>query len=427
MIVKIDLNIPYGKRFLKFSLPSDRLLGVLENPSIKTKDVKKLLSESFVAHQSKNRLDILTRDKKKVLIVVPDCTRSAHLREILPPFLRRIRNKPCGIDIIVATGLHKKHNMRQLGELLGGDVIKQYNVISHDHAEKSLINLGSTKDGIPIILNKNLKNHDLVVSIGVIEPHLYAGYSGGAKTVAIGLAGEGTINATHNVKFLDNPLTKIGSIKENSFQNALWEIIDKSPIGFSVNVVNDQNGRALKIFSGTPREVFKDGTDFAKRVFEVEVKKPSSLAICGIGYPKDINLYQASRAINYILNDRPIIRKGGVLIVAAELKRGAGDGVSEKRFYKELKNMGSPEDFTEKIKRKGCIAGEHRAYMVAKGILDYKIIFVSKGRKNLMKGLPFGYFENLYDALDCADGILGRGSKIYVIPRALSTIARLKS
>ena len=414
----MTINIPYGRCALKLSLPENRLLGILQNKMEPAKSISKLVLKAL-------REKDVPFCKKKVLIVVPDATRSGHLKEILPALLKKISIPSRSMDIIIATGLHKKHTPDQLRRLLGFPILKRCRILQHDPYGKSCLHFGKTKYDVPAALDKRVLNYDFIISIGVIEPHLYAGYSGGAKTIAIGLAGEATINATHSVKFLDDAATNIGSLEGNHFQETLWHIIENISPVFSINTVNDPDGKALKVFAGPVKDVFKKGTDFAKTVFEVEAKTKADIVICGIGCPKDVNLYQASRAINYILSvDKPVVRKGGVVIVAAELRDGIGESYAEKRFYEELKNMRSAENFVNHVRIKGCVAGEHRAYMVAKALLDYKVIFVTKGFKNFMEGLPIEYCENLSDALQRAEDVVGKYAKIYVIPRALATIAR---
>lgn len=411
---KIDLEIPYGKSSLAFSLPAKRLIGVLEPDAPAEKDIKGLLADSLDREPNTSRLKGILSGKKSILIVVTDATRNAHLKKIVPEVLKRIDDGIVKIDIMIATGMHKKHTKDQLKELLGEGVLKRYNVLNHEQDKRFLTNLGSTRMGIPIVLDARLKDYGSVISIGVVEPHLYAGYSGGAKTVAIGLAGEETISATHSVRFLDDPGTTIGSVIGNPFQDTLWEIAERVRLAFSINIVNDLNGRAIAVFSGNTKKVFEEGVLFAKKIFEVQVKEAADIVICGIGYPKDINLYQASRAINYITSvDKPILKKGGVLMIAAELEGGVGGSAAEERFYARLKDMRSPEDFLKTVKKSGCLAGEHRAYMVAKGLLDYDIIFVTKDRGGLMSGLPFESFRNIDDALQRADNLTGKECGIY--------------
>lgn len=414
----MNINLPYGDSFLNLSLPSERVLGVLQNKKFERKDARKLLLRAL------RQVEFPFR-KKKALIVVPDATRSAHLKELLPVLMEKLSTPGRTIDIIIATGLHKHHTPEQLQKLLGAPIVKRYKVIQHDPSAHAVVNFGNTEYDVPATLDKAVLDHDLLISIGVIEPHLYAGYSGGAKTIAIGLAGAATINATHSIKFLDDPTTNIGSLKGNRFQETLWHILDNVQPVFSINTVNDQDGKALKVFCGPVKDVFKKSTEFAREVFEIGTKDLCDIAICGIGYPKDVNLYQASRALNYVLSvDKPVVRKGGVVIVAAELKEGIGQSIAEKRFHDELKKMDSPAGFINHIKQEGCIAGEHRAYMVARAMVDYTVIFVNTSRESFMEGLPFDFYTDMQDALAKAQTITGKDSKIYIIPRSLATIPR---
>jgi nickel-dependent lactate racemase len=416
----MKINLPYGNGSIGFSLPDKRVLGILQNKELEHKNVRKLLLKSL------RQKDVPFR-KKKVLVVVPDATRSAHLKEILPILMEKITSPGRSIDIIIATGLHKKHTPDQIQRLLGAPIMKHHKILQHDPSEGSCVNFGKTKYDVPATLDKALLNYDFIISIGVVEPHLYAGYSGGAKTIAIGLAGADTINATHSIKFLDDPATNIGSLKGNIFQQTLWHLLENIPPVFSINTVNDQDGKALKIFCGPVKDVFEKSVDFAAKVFEVEAAQMCDIAICGVGYPKDINLYQASRAINYVLSvDRPVVKKGGLIIVAAELKDGMGKSLTENRFYEELKKMRSAEEFIGHIMKEGCIAGEHRAYVVAKAMVDYKIMFVNSTHMDFMDGLPFKFFKDMESALQAAENIAGIDSKIYVIPHALATIAKAR-
>ena len=420
----MNINIPYGNGQIRFSIPRKRVAGILNNKKFPAKNIKPLIAQAL----SDKTLENMVLGKKKILIVVPDATRSAHLTDLLPAILRKIASGQRKIDIIIATGLHKKHTPEELKKLLGASIVRRCDILQHDPSKDSVIDFGLTEYGVPITLDKNLLNYEFVISIGVIEPHLYAGYSGGAKTIAIGLAGEATINATHSVRFLDDPSVNIGNLVENKFQETLWHIIDKIQLSFSVNIVNSPGGKAIKVFAGPTRDVFKDGAILAKKVFEVKVKRQAQIAICGIGCPKDINLYQASRALNYILNaDGSIVQKKGFVIVAAEMKDGIGSSFAEKRFYEELRNMRSPKDFLSRVKAGGCVAGEHRAYMVAKVLMDYNVLFVSAGKRDFLQNLPFKSFSNIKDALSYADGIRGKNTKIYFVPRSLATIARADS
>jgi nickel-dependent lactate racemase len=414
----MKIKLPYGKGHLNISLPDKDVLGVLQNKEASYKNIRKPLLKAL------RQFEIPFR-KKKVLIVVPDSTRHAHLKEILPLLIERIDNPSREIDIIIATGLHRRHTPEEVARLVGARIVKRHKILHHDPSENAVMSLGRTDDGVTITLDKAVSRYDLLISVGVVEPHLYAGYSGGAKTIAIGLAGERTINATHGILFLDDPGTGVGSVEGNRFQETLWKALESLGPVLAVNTVNDQNGNAIKVFCGPVREVFDKCVKFADSVFAVKVARKSDIAICGIGYPKDVNLYQASRAMNYVLSvDSPVVRTGGALIIAAELKDGIGSSAAEKRFYDGLKRMSSPEDFIGRIRKDGCVAGEHRAYMVAKAMLDHTIIFVNERPEAFMKGLPFIFVENMNKALEEAMAKTGRDPGIYVIPHSLATIPR---
>jgi nickel-dependent lactate racemase len=363
----------------------------------------------------------------RICLVVPDSTRQAHLKEVLPVILRNIRHTGRIVDIIAATGLHRPHSAAELKELVGSSVFKRCRVMSHCQRKSSLIHLGRTRSGVPIVLNKRVLQYDLIVSVGLIEPHLYAGYSGGAKTVAVGLAGKETVDATHGVRFLSDPDTGIGSIRRNPFQLALWEIAQKAPVRFAVNVINDPSGRAVAAFAGPVKAVFEAGCRFSKRIYEVGAGCAADVVICGVGNPKDVNLYQASRAMNYVLDSgSPVLKKGGVLIIAAELRDGAGKSRTERLFYETLKNIDSPREFLSSVMKRGCVAGEHRAYMVARALIDYKIVFVSRRKGPLFRGLPIKCFGDIESAVRYSAGITGPSARIWIIPKALSTIARVR-
>lgn len=426
MIRKADMKItiPYGKSSMSCEVSEERILGVLKGSVSSAGDPLELLRSAMDNPIHSSSFEEGLRGKKSVLIVVTDSTRKAFLDIMLPVVIEKIRSSTdAPITIIVATGMHKRHTDPELRELLGEDAFKSCKVLCHDQLADSLEVLGQTANGVPIVLDKEIFRHDHIITIGVIEPHLYAGFSGGFKTLAIGLAGKATINATHSVRFLDDPLVAIGSVDRNAFQNTLREIVGKARIDFTINTVSDPGGKPVKIFAGDTKGVFDAGVSFSRNIFEARADRLSDVVVCGVGYPKDINLYQASRAINYVVNvDRPVMRKDGLIIVVAELVKGYGDSAAELKFYEDLKRIRFVKDYVEKIRSDGCGAGEHRTFMVAKAMLEYRIAFVCREKAAFMENLPFPFFSSLENALRHADESTGKSSRMYIIPHALSTI-----
>ncbi|MFC1620838.1 lactate racemase domain-containing protein [Candidatus Omnitrophota bacterium] len=332
----------------------------------------------------------------KTIIAVPDFTRKAHLKTILPPLLKKLKGQD--VEIIIATGLHRTPTKKEIKDNIGqphnlaGCRTATCEVNVHNYRKRSVAYFGKTKTGVPIYLNKKLKNADSIITVGVVEPHLYAGYSGGTKVVAIGLAGEKTINATHHPRFLDKPGTRICSIKNNPFRRFIEEVSNLLPITYSINIVNTN---PPKIFKGAPRASFKKATSYCKKIYEKKDNKKLGVIICDTPREKSINIYQASRTFNYTTN----IKKNGIILVKADLKEGFGKGLGEKRFMKKMLNMKNPKKLIADIKKKGCLAGEHRAYMVAKAMLNARLGFISKNaRLYKNKPLPFLFFKNMKEA-----------------------------
>src|SRR3989338_7403397 len=392
-------EVAYCDGSLKFSLRKGRPAGIIENASPAKRSARAVLKESLGA-EVRARLCRLFKDKRRLLVVVPDLTRKAHLRDILPEVLR-IPSRACKVGIVAATGLHLPHSGEELMRLVGREICKRYNVFSHTQEKTHLADFGRTRSGHSIVLNRCLNEYDSIISVGVIEPHLYAGFSGGAKTIAIGLAGEAVINSTHHPRFLDDKRVGLGMIRGNPFQDLLWDIAKRFPVVFSVNVVNDSRGNALRIFAGGMRDVFQKGVEYARRVYGAKVGGKAKVVIAGVGYPKDSNLYQASRAMNYILDSgSSILEEGGFLILAAELRDGLGGGIAEKRCFDTLKDVVSSsgrhgdirarlKSFIGVVKAGGCLGGEHRAYMIARAALKARIILVGERAKEVAEGLPF--------------------------------------
>ncbi|OIO34489.1 MAG: hypothetical protein AUJ70_00970 [Candidatus Omnitrophica bacterium CG1_02_40_15] len=336
----------------------------------------------------------------KTIIAVPDFTREAHLKKILPGLLTKLNKKGMAykdIEILIGTGLHRHPTKKEIKDNLG-NIVKTVKISSHDY--KNVFYAGLSKRNVPIYLNKKLKNADSIITIGVVEPHLYAGYSGGVKVLSIGLAGEKTINFTHHPRFLDHPGTRICSIENNPFHDFIQQTAHILPVKYSINIINNENGKIIKVFKGKPKPCFKKAVSYCRKIFEKKLNKCLDIIICDIPRSKGVNIYQASRPFNYVANTRnPVIKNNSLILVKANLEEGFGKGLGEKRFMEKMLEMENADKLINEIKKGGCLAGEHRAYMVAKALKKANLGFISENAclyKN--KGLPFLFFESAKEA-----------------------------
>jgi len=359
----------------------------------------------------------------KTIIAVPDFTRKAHLKKLIPGILKKLKNQHKDIEIIIATGLHRPPTKKEIRDNLG-NIIDKIKVSVHNHGGDSVAYFGRAKKGIPVYLNKKIKSAKSIITVGVVEPHLYAGYSGGTKVAVMGLAGEKTINATHHPGFLDHPGTRICSIKNNPFRDFIEKTSAWLPIKYSINIVNDKNGNLLRVFQGQPRSSFKKAVRYSQKMFEKKIKGNFDVVICNIPKVKGVNIYQASRAFNYVANTgKGVLGPRSLILVKADLKEGFGKGLGEKRFMNKIVKMKGPKRLIRDIRKRGCVGGEHRAYMVAKAMLKARLGFISKkARLYKNKSLPFLFFKDMKEARAFIKKHFKKQPEIYYLKNAFDTI-----
>ncbi len=254
-------------------------------------------------------------------------------------------------------------------------VVDNYKVINHNASDQeNLTDMGTTPEGVPRIVNTLLTKMDKILAIGVTDLHQYAGFSGGAKTIAVGCASEKTISYTHSASFLEKSGAVPGRIKGNLFQDALWEIVKPLPFIFCVNIILNAQAQVLALDAGHPKMVFEKMMTQSRKIFLFDVAEPFDIAYLGVPHPKDVNLYQASRAATYqALSDRPVFRHGAVLNLICESPEGFGEGAGEERFREKMMELPDPEAVVREMTGKTNLPGEQRAYMVAKTMIKNPI------------------------------------------------------
>ena len=227
------------------------------------------------------------------------------------------------ITLLCGIGLHRPSTLEEKIAKLGEAVVERYRVIDNEPLNPSaLVDLGTTESGIPLSVHKAAYEADLLIATGIVEPHQYAGYSGGRKTLAVGAAGEAMIAYTHGPQMVDHPGTRLGRIEGNPFHEAVSEAARRAGLRFIVNVVQDDQKRVVHVGAGEPEATFQELVAFARTLYEVPVPQQYDVAVAGVGYPKDANLYQASRAASYLFfAPTPVVKPGGFFIIPAPCER----------------------------------------------------------------------------------------------------------
>jgi nickel-dependent lactate racemase len=421
-------RIPYSKTFIEFSLPEGmKATSVSSKSVVPMADVPGAIKQALENPIGSPRLRELAKPGDRVCIVFTDITRSTPDQLLVPALLDELEKagvRDENIILLCGTGMHRPSTPQEKTAKLGEEAVNRYRVIDNEPQNPAaLSDLGVTPGGVPVILHRAVVEADLVIATGIVEPHQYAGYSGGRKTVAIGAAGEALISHTHGPAFVDHPGTRLGRIEGNPFHEAVTEAARRAGLRFILNVVLDDEGRLLRAACGNPDSAFHDLVNFARSVYEVPIPHQFDIAIGGVGYPKDMNLYQASRAPSYLFfAPTPVVHKEGFLIIPARCEEGAGAGVGEQRFFNAMRNAPDVQTILEDARRNGYPPGEQRAFVMAKVLEETNVIIVGSECPDLVSACKMIPAATMEEALQLASTRLGKRCDVLIVPHAMLTL-----
>lgn len=430
-------RVPYGHEEIEFLLQPWFDLDVAESGTLPpVADVSGAAREALRRPRGSAPLSQLARDAVaaaaprpvRVVVAVTDLTRASPDRELVPPLLDELNAggvPDAQITVIVAVGLHRATTDAEKREKLGA-VVDRVSVVDSDGNDPAKwADLGPIPPyGIPGFTQQLVKDADLVVATGIVEPHQYAGWSGGRKTVAIGCCGEPVITATHGMRFLEDPGVRLAKIEGNPFHETVTELARRAGLRFCLNVVTDDRERVVAVEAGAPDDVLRALIAVGERLYTRSISKQYDIVIAGVGKPKDVNLYQASRAATYLrFAPTPVVREGGAIIIPAQLDEGAGEGAGEQRFLAALERAGSPAAVVDEARRHFA-GGEQRAVMVALTLQHCLIIVAASESPEVVRLAKLRAAVDVEEALDIAYEHIGRPERasVLLVPRALHTL-----
>lgn len=317
----------YGRTGLEVEIPDRNLMAVLRmNPVPPLEDPLKAVEASLDNPLCSPPLSQLARRRKNAVVVVSDVTRPVPNKILLPPILQKLEFSGIpreAITLLIATGLHRPNEGGELVEMLGEEIVKNYQIINHNgRDDNSHEYLGETQRGTPIFLDRTFTSADLKILTGLIEPHLMAGYSGGRKLVAPGIASWRTISYLHGPAFLEDPRCTCGILQGNPLHQELVEIARRAGVDFIVNVTLDEPRRVTGVFAGDLEVAHEAGVRLVNQIAQVRIPEPADIVVTSsAGYPLDTTFYQAVKGLTGAL---PAVKPGGTLILVASLSEGIG-------------------------------------------------------------------------------------------------------
>lgn len=415
----VELDLPYGKTYLTLRLRGDSSPFVLkpqsapplDNPS---RDIARVLDAALARQPLPTGGD--------AVVVVSDNTRPVPNSLILPPLLERMEDAGIARDhttLLVATGLHRPTRESELAALVGMEVIGRYRVVVHDATDRgNLVHLGTTSRGTPIWINRRYVESPIRILTGMIEPHQFVGFTGGAKSVSIGLAGEATIEGNHTL--LHDPRSQLGVYEGNPARAEIQEIHELAPAQLALNVILNNEKQIAAVLAGSPRDVERAGVESSARLCQVEVPHLFDIVVASPGgHPKDLEVYQAQKAVAHAA---VVVREGGTIVLVAECPEGSGDS----RFEEWMAAAATPAEVLARFRREGFRMGAHKAFLLARSMAKARVLLVSDRLPlELGKKLLFEQHTSLDSAIESALARHGRSATVAVMPKASSTIPRL--
>jgi len=425
-------QIPYSKTSLEFQLlPGMQATVAVSQPAQPLTNILAAIQDALNQPIGTPPLREMAKAVDHVCIVFTDITRASPDHQLVPALLHELEAagvRDEDITLLCGIGMHRPSTDEEKKTKLGAEIAARYKVIDNEpQNQEALVDLGITPGGVPVMLHRSVVETDLLIATGIVEPHQYAGYSGGRKTVAVGAAGEALIAHTHGPAFVDHPGTRLGQIEGNPFHEAVTEAARRANLHFILNVVLDDNKRILRVTAGDPELAFQDLVTFAKSVYEVPIYQQYDIAIGGVGYPKDANLYQASRAPSYLFfAPVPVVHKGGYFIIPARCEEGAGGGVGERRFLAAMRDAPDVQFILDDARKNGYPPGQQRAFVMAKVLEEANVIIVGSEFPDLVAACKMVPAATMEEALELAASKLGRNCDVLIVPHAMLTLPVLQ-
>lgn len=373
------ITLDYGKTGLDVDLPDDHLIGVLGlTPAPLLENPEEAVEEALKNPIGAPPLLELAAGRRDACIVVCDVTRPVPNPVLLPPLLRTLEAAgipASAITILIATGTHRPNLGEEARRLVGAETADRYRIVNHDCKDLSSHRmLGLSPNGVPAWIDRTYCEADLKITVGLIEPHFMAGYSGGRKLIMPGLAAMETVQQWHCPRFLESPYATNGSVDENPVHLESLAIARMTPPDLILDVTLDQTNQITGVFAGELELAWREGVNFAARHVHARTSQPADIVVttCA-GYPLDATFYQAVKGMVGAL---PAVKPGGTIVIAAE----CSEGVGSPDFERTLLETEDLEAFVRHISQPGVFLPEEwEIEELAKAVRHAEVYCVAGG------------------------------------------------
>ena len=408
-------ELKYDNKTMDIHIDDKNLIGILNANKIQVdlmgdEEVKRALENPI----GTKKLRDIVEPGEKIAIITSDITRPMPSKKVLPHVLEELNIAGVSkedIIIVFALGSHRKHTVDEMKYLVGEDIYNNYKCMDSDIED--YIRLGYTDNNTPIDIFRPVAKAHRRICLGNIEFHYFAGYSGGAKAIMPGVSTRKAVEVNHS-KMVDEK-AHAGNIDTNPVRLDIEETIKLVPIDFILNVVLNENKEIIKAVAGHYIHAHRVGCEFLDALYKVNLDEREDIVITSIGgYPKDINLYQAQKALD---NAKHAVKDGGIIILVASCKEGLGEDVFEKWILEAEK----PEDLINRVKKKFELGG-HKAAAIAMVLEKSRVFLVSEMDEDFVRKIFLEPYNSVQKAYEDALKIIGNNARVYLIPNGGSVL-----
>jgi nickel-dependent lactate racemase len=412
--MEILLKYGRGTRVLQIAEDGARVTVLTLGRATAVGDEATLVRVALAAPIDGPRLGALTSPARRVAIVTADVTRPCPSVRLLPFLLEELTRAGVADDditVVFGLGTHRAHTAAEREGLAGPAVFHRVRCIDSDPTD--IVPVGTTPRGTPVEVFRPVLAADLRIAVGVIEYHYFAGYSGGVKALAPGVCSERTIQ--HNHRMMTEPGATSGNLDGNPVRDDIEDAGAMIGVHFILNVVLDEAHRVVAAVAGHPRTAHRAGCAKLDAFGRVALDRPADVVVVSAGgYPKDINLYQAQKALD---NARLAVRPGGIVVLIAECAEGLGSGT----FEAWMRDPGGPDAILARI-RQQFVLGGHKAAAVALAMKRAAIYLVSALPAEQVRAMGFVPFSDPAAAVAAAVQAAGSRPFVAVMPEGGSVL-----
>ena len=404
----ITLSLPYGKESLSFEVSEDRYKGEMVSSlhSYRAEKSQQALVEEALANPiACPPLHVMAEGKKNVVLIASDHTRPVPSKVIVPLMLAEIRkgNPGADITILIATGCHRATTEAELKEKFGPEIFAKEKIVLHDCDTSRTVNIGKLPSGGDMIISQMAVEADLLVAEGFIEPHFFAGFSGGRKSIFPGVTSRQTVVYNHNAEFIAHPKARTGILDGNPVHIDMLHAARSAKLAFICNVVLNAEKEIIYAVAGDCDKAHRQGTDFLASKCGVKAITADIVISTNGGYPLDQNIYQAVKGMTAA---EASVRKGGVIIMLSK----SNDGHGGEEFYKtfaEEKDLDRMLDTFMKTPKETTRVDQWQSQIFARVLKHATVIYVSDAPDQMVKDLHMIPAHSVSEAVKKAEEILG--------------------